>query len=163
VIGVVPQSVNTFLLRLDKKLPQWKPSDEVQAALDTVPKEFVSLSVSDPRPSVQSMLTLATTMGPAMLAGARQEIERMQRERGNAPPEGAAPQGNRLRNFPAELVMAPLFPMFVCVVNESGIPDPRRSSLRHRLESARCRWRRSAGCYRRCNRRARRPAHAVDE
>ncbi|MGE3316892.1 MAG: DUF1559 domain-containing protein [Planctomycetaceae bacterium] len=121
-IGLSPQSVKTFLMRLDKKLPTWSPSEEHKTALESVPKEFVSLSVSDPRVTVQSALNMLTTMGPAMLAGIQQQM------RASGQP---GPQGNPLAEIPpAELVAAPLFPnVSWATVDDRGVHVRERTSL----------------------------------
>lgn len=128
VLGLSTQSIDTFLMRLDKKLPAWSPSDEHKEAMAATPQKFTSLSVSDPRVSVQGALTMATTMGPAMIAGFRQEMRRQQGP--DVEPEGA-PQGNPLAELPpAELVVAPLFPnVSWCTVDDNGVLIRERTSL----------------------------------
>jgi len=125
VLALAPQSVDTFLMRLDGKLPRWKPTEEHTAALNALPKEFISLSISDPRASMQGLLTMANTMGPAMLAGFRQA----QRDAGGPPT--APPAGNPLANLPpAEIVTAPLFPnVSVCTVDDRGVVMLERTSM----------------------------------
>ncbi len=63
IVGLSPQSVESALLRLDGKLDRWKPSPADQAALDTVPKEFVALSLSDPRPFYTTIVTYLPMVG----------------------------------------------------------------------------------------------------
>jgi hypothetical protein len=62
-IALFPQPVHGFLLRADGAMPGWKPSPKVQALLDEMPKEMVSLSYSDPRPTIKQLLSLAPTIG----------------------------------------------------------------------------------------------------
>jgi hypothetical protein len=59
VISYFPQPVQGFVLRTAGSLPAWKPDPTTQESLDKLPKEFVALSVSDPRPTVKQVLTLA--------------------------------------------------------------------------------------------------------
>ena len=49
VMALMPQTCEAFALRMDGKLPAWKPSEEQTAALAELPKEFTSISVGDPR------------------------------------------------------------------------------------------------------------------
>jgi hypothetical protein len=53
-----PQGVKGFVLRSGGELPSWKASPELTKALAPFPKEFVSVSVSDPRPTVQFLLSI---------------------------------------------------------------------------------------------------------
>jgi hypothetical protein len=57
-----PQSVYGFILRSNKDLPTWKADAKLTKALAEFPKEFTSLSVSDPRPTVQALLSVAPTL-----------------------------------------------------------------------------------------------------
>jgi hypothetical protein len=50
-------------MRANGELPSWQPDASVTANLDKFPKEFHSISVSDPRPTVSQVLALA----PAVL------------------------------------------------------------------------------------------------
>jgi hypothetical protein len=59
VLGYYPQNVQGYILRARNEVPVWKPGPEVRAALDRLPKEFSSISVSDPRPTVKQLLSLA--------------------------------------------------------------------------------------------------------
>jgi hypothetical protein len=63
VVGYYPQSVQGFLLRATGELPAWKPEPSTTAAFDKMPKEFVSVSVSDPRPTLKQILALAPLAG----------------------------------------------------------------------------------------------------
>jgi hypothetical protein len=66
VVGYYPQGVQGFILRSQKELPAWKPGAHVRRSLEEMPKEFLSVSVSDPRPSVKQILTLAPLIGGAV-------------------------------------------------------------------------------------------------
>lgn len=52
-----PQSVHGYILRADGTLPTWKADEKFQKALAPFPKQFVSLSYSDPRPSLEMLLS----------------------------------------------------------------------------------------------------------
>lgn len=53
-----PQPLYGYILREKGDLPVWKASPELTKALEAFPKEFTAISVSDPRPSVQFLLSL---------------------------------------------------------------------------------------------------------
>ncbi len=64
VIGYFPHSVQGFILRAaTDEVPVWKPGPRVRASLDKLPKEFISISVSDPRPSVNQLLSIGPIIG----------------------------------------------------------------------------------------------------
>jgi hypothetical protein len=63
VVGYFPQSVQGFILRASGELPAWKPDARLQASLEALPKEFVSISVTDPVPSVKQVLSIAPLIG----------------------------------------------------------------------------------------------------
>jgi hypothetical protein len=58
-----PQAVQSYVLRAEGQLPAWKPDGHTHEALEKLPKEFVSISVSDPRPMVKQLLALAPLIG----------------------------------------------------------------------------------------------------
>jgi hypothetical protein len=58
-VSFFPQPVQGFVLRANGNLPRWKPDERTQEALDKLPKEFISVSVTDPRPSVRQVLAMA--------------------------------------------------------------------------------------------------------
>jgi hypothetical protein len=66
VIGFFPQAVHGYILRATGEIPAWKPEPSTVAAFDKLPKEFVSVSVSDPRPSVKQLLAIAPLVGGAI-------------------------------------------------------------------------------------------------
>src|SRR5205814_706312 len=66
VVSYYPQAVQGFILRAQKELPAWKPGGHVKRSLEQMPKEFLSLSVSDPRPTVKQLLTLAPLIAGAV-------------------------------------------------------------------------------------------------
>jgi hypothetical protein len=59
VLGFYPQPVHGFIQRSKGDLPAWKPSPVVQESLGQLPKEFISISYSDPRPSLTQLMSLA--------------------------------------------------------------------------------------------------------
>jgi hypothetical protein len=59
VFGYYPQNVQGYILRSKGEVPIWKPGPEVRAAFEQLPKEFSSVSVTDPRPTVKQLLSLA--------------------------------------------------------------------------------------------------------
>jgi hypothetical protein len=66
VVSSFPQPVHGYILRSTGALPAWKPDARVQAALGKLPQEFLSVSVSDPRPTVRQLLSLAPLVGGAV-------------------------------------------------------------------------------------------------
>jgi hypothetical protein len=65
-LSLYPQAVQGYVLRTNGELPAWKPDDKTKEALTKLPKEFVSLSVSDPRPSLEQVLSIAPLIGGAV-------------------------------------------------------------------------------------------------
>jgi hypothetical protein len=65
-VSYYPQAVQGYILRANGELPAWKPEESTREALGKLPKEFVSISVSDPRPSVKQVLSLAPLVGGAV-------------------------------------------------------------------------------------------------
>src|SRR5205823_5358209 len=63
VISLFPQPVHGYILRAEGEMASWKPSSRVQAAFDKLDKEFMSVSYSDPRPSLQTLWSVAPTIG----------------------------------------------------------------------------------------------------
>lgn len=61
-VSFYPQPLQGFVLRLGGDLPAWKPSAALAKRLEAVPKEFVGISVADPRPSLKLLLSLAPTL-----------------------------------------------------------------------------------------------------
>ena len=66
VIGYYPQLVQGYILRATGELKAWKAGPSVRKSLGMLPKEFLSVSVSDPRPSVKQILALAPLVGGAV-------------------------------------------------------------------------------------------------
>jgi hypothetical protein len=71
-VSLFPQPIEGYIARLKGTLPAWKPSPEVEEALRQMPKEFISISWSDPRPSVTQLLSIAPLIGGAVASFAPQ-------------------------------------------------------------------------------------------
>jgi hypothetical protein len=59
VIAVQPQTVQTFILRSEGKLPKWDPNQIPEITRSKIPQEFTRLTFSDPRPAVGFLMRLA--------------------------------------------------------------------------------------------------------
>jgi hypothetical protein len=57
-----PQPLQGFILRGSKELPGWKANAEIQKILDGMPKEMVAIQISDPRPGIKGVLSVAPTL-----------------------------------------------------------------------------------------------------
>jgi hypothetical protein len=57
-----PQPIKGFILRQEGELPAWKADDSLNKALAAFPKEFNSIQVTDPRPTVQLLLAATPTV-----------------------------------------------------------------------------------------------------
>ena len=123
IVGLSPQVVEAELLRLDGKLPSWKPNAEWQAALDAMPKEFISLTAFDVRRGYQGLVGMA----PSIMGFAQAAWTQSRQFRG-APGMQSLPIS--VSDFPpTELVTQGLFPMIsVSVPTERGVKWMSRSS-----------------------------------
>jgi hypothetical protein len=65
-LSLYPQAVKGYILRANGALPAWKPDEQIQAAFAHFPRECVSVSVSDPRPTVRQLLALAPLVAGAV-------------------------------------------------------------------------------------------------
>ncbi len=121
IFGLLPQSVEAFLLRLDGKLPAWKPTELQAKAFSEVPREFTSISMGDPRVAWRALIKLA----PAALIGGQVALK----ESGLVPRDMVLPI--TLADIPpAELVVKPLYPnVTVQTVDDEGIHTTTRQSL----------------------------------
>jgi hypothetical protein len=63
VLSFFPQQVHGYLRRAQGGMRAWKPSPGVQESLRRLPQEFVSVSFSDPRPTINQLLSLAPLIG----------------------------------------------------------------------------------------------------
>ena len=67
-IALFPQPVHGFIARANGDMAAWKPSPTVRALLDDLPKDAVSISYSDPRPSINQILSLGPTIAGSVLS-----------------------------------------------------------------------------------------------
>ncbi len=63
VIAPFPQQVQGYILRAKGELRAWKPGERVQKSLAELPKEFISISYDDPRPTIKEVLSIAPLIG----------------------------------------------------------------------------------------------------
>ena len=117
VFGIMSQQLDSFFLRQEKKSPSWKPSAEMQAGFDELPKSFTSLSMTNPATSYKSLI------------GVFPLIETAIRSSGALPPNFQFPiQVSDLP--PEELVTGPLFPnLSVGTASPEGVKIISRNSL----------------------------------
>lgn len=118
VVSLMPQGVESFLLRLDKQLPAWAPDESWQAALKDLPKEFLSITVSDPRQTYPAIIGFL----PMILTGVNVALQQS-----GAPNTTFPITVNDIP--PAELIAQPLFPnVHVCTADGNGIICQTRNS-----------------------------------
>jgi hypothetical protein len=119
VVGFYPQTVDAFLLRQDKKLPSWTMPEIVTKALSEMPRQYTSLTYSDPREGLRTALGLA----PMLLSMAQMGLAKPGNPVGESPVSAA--------DFPPpELITRALFPnVSVCSVNDREILWTSRASL----------------------------------
>jgi hypothetical protein len=125
IVGLAPQSIESALLRIDGKLDAWKPSEADQVALNSVPKQFVALSLSDPRP----LYTTVVTYLPLVAGFINQAADQAARGSGH----GGRPAGGRMALLgdipPAEVITRPMFPnVTAATVDAKGIRFQSRES-----------------------------------
>jgi hypothetical protein len=58
--------VQAFVQRSKGGLAVWKPSPLVKESLDKLPKEFISISYTDPRPSLKQLMSIAPLIAGAV-------------------------------------------------------------------------------------------------
>jgi hypothetical protein len=121
LVSLTPQSIITFQMRADGKLPKWKPNGELQQAFASLPKEFTSLTISDPRPIYRQLMSLA----PFLMTGAKAALIE-----NRLVPRGFEFDVSVADVPPSELVTAPLFPNVSMSVNgKDGLKHYSRSSI----------------------------------
>lgn len=126
VIGLYPQTVESFLLRDDGKLAKWEPTAAVTAAIGELPKSYTSLSVSDPREGLRTAISFA----PMITAFAQMEMRNRTRFQPDQPQQNVPPAVTLADFPPAELVTRPLFVnVSVCSTTDTEIRWVGRSSL----------------------------------
>ena len=121
VVGLVPQTIEAFFMRLDGKLQSWEPDRLHQQALDVLPKKFNSLGITDPRRGYRALLGLA----PFVFSAGQEPLRKVIRR------HGTLEMPVTVADIPAtERVVGPLFPNVVtCSVDEKGIRWTSRASL----------------------------------
>jgi hypothetical protein len=68
-VSFFPQQVQGYVLRSNGELPAWKPEESTRDALAKLPAEFISVSVTDPRPAVKQLLAMAPLIGGILNSG----------------------------------------------------------------------------------------------
>ena len=118
-LGLTTQSIDSFLLRGDGKLPRWKFGDDDRDARQQLPAKFTSITMADPRETIKSLLGLVPMGLTAFQAAAAQ---------GGGPDK---PFPIRAEDIPSvELVTAPLFPnVSVSTVDNAKMLWQSRSSV----------------------------------
>lgn len=118
-LGFYPQTVEAFLLRQNGQLASWKPTGEYKESLSHLPKEFGSVTVTNPRESYRMIVGLAPVIYSFAKIGLRTagiQLDDMPVSLADLPP--------------AEVVTQPLFPnVSYRTVEEDGIHWRSRSSL----------------------------------
>jgi hypothetical protein len=66
VVSLFPQSVHGYISRARGEMAAWKPDPRTEKALGALPKEFTSVSYSDPRPGMSQLLSIAPLIGGAI-------------------------------------------------------------------------------------------------
>ena len=122
VVGLTTQAVESFLLRKDGKIPRWEPTPEHADGLKQIDDDFTSISITDPRETVKSLLGTAPMLMTFVGFGMSQQA-RMGRP-------GPTLPFNVDDVPPTELVTAPLFPnVSVCTADDAGIRWRSRTSI----------------------------------
>lgn len=116
VAGITPVTAQTFAARLQGSLPKWEPSEAVSAGLQELPRNWSSLTFTDPKPAYSQMLQYAP-MGMMLL-------QQSMSEEGVELPFG-------IQDLPIpEIVTAPMFPnLTVTVRTENGLTSLVRQSV----------------------------------
>ncbi len=66
ILGFYPQAVQAYVQRSKGEAAVWKPSPLVQESLKRLPQEFISISYSDPRPSLRQLMSIAPLIAGAV-------------------------------------------------------------------------------------------------
>jgi hypothetical protein len=130
-IGLTPQSVESSLMRVDGKLERWKPSSAEQEALNSVPKEFITLSLADPRPLYGTLVGYLPILGSVINQAAESAA---QHGGGGKQPRGKGAAAKRMALLadipPAEVLTRPMFPnVSAGTVDAKGIRFQSRDSV----------------------------------
>jgi hypothetical protein len=67
-VALFPQPVQGYIARSSGEMEAWKPSPKVRALFDELPKEGVSFSYADPRPSLKQIFSLGPVIGGTVLS-----------------------------------------------------------------------------------------------
>lgn len=67
-LALFPQPVQGYISRSNGEMAAWKASTKVRALFDELPREAVSFSYSDPRPSLNQLLSLGPVIAGAILS-----------------------------------------------------------------------------------------------
>lgn len=121
VAGLMPQTVEAALLRLDGQLDAWEPGPSQAEALAELPPSFTSITMGDPRVGWHALIKLA----PLLLAGGQTALK----EERILPPDFELPV--TVADIPpAEVVIKPLFPNFTVTTSDAaGIHVTSRRSV----------------------------------
>ncbi len=116
VASLFPQSVKTFFMRQDGRLPKWTPTPEHREALADLPQTFSAISIDDPRSSISSLYGFVPMMNATLHT---------------MMPHADRPGAVKAADLPPlEIVVAPLFPnVSVSVPGDAGIEYHTRQSL----------------------------------
>lgn len=121
IVGLMPQTVEAALLRIDGKLDTWQPTVAQAQAFESLPKSFTSITVGDPRVSWHALMKLAPVL---MSAGQIALKEERIIPRDTVLPITVADLP------PAELIARPLFPnVTITTSDENGVLSTSRKSL----------------------------------
>ena len=123
-IGLSPQTVDAFIRRLDGKLDRWVPSADAKAALAEMPGKYTSLTYSDPREGIRTVIGLVPVITSTMIAAAP-------RTQPFGGPQVQPQSPLSPADLPAaEAVTRPLFPnLSVCTMSDGEIRWTNRTSL----------------------------------
>ena len=120
VIGLTPQIVEAFTLRLDKKLDRWEPGADEKESLAGMPQKFTSICITHPHKLYSTVVSFAPTI--LMFAEIALRENRVLKP-GERLPFSAADIP------PAELVDRPLFPrVTIGTTSKDGFRWTTRSS-----------------------------------
>lgn len=121
VVGLMPQTVEAALMRLDGNLETWQPSIEQATAMAELPASFTSITIGDPRVSWQSLIQMAPVIMSAGQVALKEE---------RIIPRDVEFPITVADLPPAELVARPLFPnVSVTTSDEHGVRVVSRNSL----------------------------------
>ncbi|APZ94992.1 DUF1559 domain-containing protein [Fuerstiella marisgermanici] len=119
VASITPGAAQSFVARVQGRLPKWEPGEQVAKALTELPSKFTSITISDPAPGYHQIMTWA----PMALGMMESQVL------AKAPNPVEMPFGLQDLPSPAELT-APMFPnVMVTTVTENGATTQGRQSV----------------------------------